>query len=106
MGCESKGIHTQAHGPLGDGTNELVTGDLVTGIGKAHNMTGAQVSLRWIVENGVPLSTKSTKESHLREDLGIFGFSLEDTEKSQLDSATSPADKPSFACSSSQEIVV
>merc|ERR1712083_1270620 len=106
MGCESKGIHTQAHGPLGDGTNELVTGDLVTGIGKAHNMTGAQVSLRWIVENGVPLSTKSTKESHLRQDLGIFAFALADAEKSKLNAATSPAGKPSFACSSRGEDVV
>merc|ERR1712039_213845 len=72
--CDSKGIHVQAYSPLGDGTSELITGQLVTGIGKAHNMTGAQVSLRWVIENGVPLSTKTTKESHLREDLGIFGF--------------------------------
>merc|ERR1712139_2527 len=98
--CDSKGIVTQAYSPLGDGSSELITGPLVTGIGKSHNMTGAQVSLRWLIESGIPVSTKSTKESHLREDLGIFGFSLEDAEKSQLDAATSPSGKPSFMCSS------
>jgi len=102
---DSKGIVTQAYSPLGDGTSELITGELVTGIGKAHNMTGAQVSLRWIYENGVPLTTKTTKESHMQEDLEIFGFSLEDTEKSQLDKATSPAGKPSFMCNSADVLV-
>merc|ERR1712232_129081 len=98
--CDSKGIHVQAYSPLGDDTKELISGPLVTGIGKAHNVTGAQVSLRWVIETGVPLSTKSTKESHLQEDLGIFGFSLKGAEKSQLDAASSPVGKPSFMCSS------
>merc|ERR1712032_400309 len=103
--CDSKGVVTQAYSPLGDGSSELITGDLVTGIGKAHNMTGAQVSLRWIIESGVPLTTKTTKESHMRQDLGIFGFNLEDAEKSQLDKATSPAGKPSFICNSADVVV-
>merc|ERR1712226_873297 len=98
--CDSKGIHVQAYSPLGDGTSELITGPLVTSIGKAHNMTGAQVSLRWLIETGVPLTTKSTKESHLKEDLAIFNFTLAATEKAKLDGATSPAGSPSFMCKS------
>merc|ERR1719502_1383292 len=94
--ADSKGIVTQAYSPLGDGSSELITGPLVTGIGKAHNATGAQISMRWLIESGVPLSTKTTKESHMKDDLGIFALNLEDTEKSQLDHATSPAGTPSF----------
>merc|ERR1711988_1312567 len=104
--CDSKGIHLQAYSPLGDGSSELITGPLVTGIGKAHNMTGAQVALRWLIENGVPLSSKTTKASHMKEDLDIFGFALEDAEKSKLDSATSPSGLPSFRCTSSEDTVV
>jgi len=98
---DSKGIVTQAYSPLGDGTSELITGDLVTGIGKAHNATGAQVSLRWLIETGVPLSTKTTKQTHMQEDLEIFGekFPLAAAEKTKLDAATKPADSPSFICS-------
>jgi len=103
--ADSKGIVTQAYSPLGDGSMELITGALVTGIGKAHNMTGPQVAMRWIYENGVPFSTKTTKESHMQEDLEIFSFKLEDTEKSKLDKATSPAGKPSFMCSSTHVVV-
>ena len=30
----------------------LITGPLVSSIGKAHNKTGAQVALRWVVQQG------------------------------------------------------
>jgi len=96
--AKAKGIFSQAYSPLGDGTAELITGDLVTGIGRAHNMTGAQVSLRWLIERGIPLSTETLKQSHMKEDLGIFGFSLMDEEGGTLDKATSPAGTPSWAC--------
>jgi len=97
---QSKGIVTQAYSPLGDGSSELITGDLVSGIGKAHDMTGAQVSMRWLIERDIALTTKTTKASHMQQDLDIFGFQLEDAEGSTLDAATSPAGKPSWACSS------
>jgi len=105
---DSKGIVTQAYSPLGDGTSELITGDLVTGIGKAHNATGSQVSLRWLIETGVPLSTKTSKQSHMQEDLEIFGdkFPMAATEKAKLDAATKPAGSPSFICTKSDTTVV
>lgn len=96
----SQGVLTQAYSPLGDGTSELITGKLVTDIGSAHNMTGAQVSMRWIIEKNVALTTKTTKASHMQQDLAIFGFKLAEDETSRLDHATSPASKPSWACTS------
>jgi len=98
--AKSFGIQSQAYSPLGDGSSELISGSLVTGIGEAHNMSGAQVSMRWLIEHDVPLTTKTSKQSHMQQDLGIFGFSLEDAEASTLDQATSPSGNPSWACSS------
>jgi len=103
---DSLGVVTQAYSPLGDGSSELITGKLVSGIGKGHGWSGAQVSMRWIIENGVPLSTKTTKLSHMQEDLAIFSDSLKDTEKKQLDDAKSPSGKPSWACTSDVHVVV
>ena len=41
-------------GPCGDKYHlELITGDLVTGIGKKHGKTGAQVALRWQVQQNL-----------------------------------------------------
>ena len=88
----------QAYSPLGDGTSELITGPLVTGIGNNHNKSGAQVSLHWVYKHGVPLSTKSTSAKHLTADLDIFDWDVTPSEMTQLDTAVKPAGKYSFMC--------
>lgn len=98
--CASIGVTLQSYSPLGDGTSDLLTGSLVTSIGGTHANTGPQAALRWIVENGVPLSTKSTSEEHLRQDLDIFSWALSAEEKATLDAATQPGGRPSFMCTS------
>merc|ERR1719265_500110 len=96
---EKYGIHLQAYSPLGNGESDLITGDLVTSIGAKYSKTGAQVSLRWIQENGVSLTTKTTKTSHMQEDLDVFTFELSTEDKAALDAATQPSGTPSFMCS-------
>ena len=91
--CDSLGIRLQAYSPLGDGTMELINGPLVSKIGAAHGVSGASVSLRWITQNGVPLSTKSTSAKHLAEDLSIYSFALSAAEMKELDEAQTPASK-------------
>jgi len=103
---DKHGIVTQAYSPLGNGNAELITGELVSNIGKSHGWTGAQTSLRWIIDNGVALATKTTKQSHMEEDLAIFNDKLADSEKLLLDQATSPAGQPSWACSSFDDAMV
>merc|ERR1712107_538804 len=95
---EKHGIHLQAYSPLGNGESDLITGDLVTGIGAKYDKTGAQVALRWIQENGVSLTTKTTKTSHMQEDLDVFTFELSAEDKASLDAAKQPSGSPSFMC--------
>merc|ERR1719498_1145721 len=102
--AKNLGVATQAYSPLGDGSSELITGSLVTKIGKAHGMSGAQVSMNWLIQHDVAVTTKTTKLSHMQDDLGIFGFSPKQEELQSLDKATSPSGRPSWACSS--EVVV
>jgi len=102
----NKGIVSQAYSPLGNGGLELITGDLVTGIGKGHGMSGAQVSMHWLINHGIPLATKTTKASHMQDDLGIFEVNLEDEEYTTLDSSSSPSGRPSWACTEAADVVV
>jgi diketogulonate reductase-like aldo/keto reductase len=79
-------------GPCGPEANkELISGDLVTSIGRAHNVSGSQVSLRWLVEQGSPVIPRSSSPEHMRVNLDLFGFSLTDEELKALNAATSPA---------------
>ena len=56
--CREQNIVIQAYSPLGNGSSELIDGPVVTLIADAHNKTGAQVSLKWLIQSGVPLSTR------------------------------------------------
>jgi diketogulonate reductase-like aldo/keto reductase len=96
-------------GPCGEKEHmELITGPLVTEIGKAHNVSGAQVSLRWAVQKGIPVVPKSTNPNHLAQDFDIFSFTLTDEEMAKLDAATTPATgaKDSGDCEVAEAVVV
>merc|ERR1711879_706010 len=81
-------------------SGELVSGKLVTSIGKAHGWSAAQVSMRWVLDRGVSLSTPMSSRTHMDEALAIFQGSLASEELAQLDNATSPKDCPVFCPSS------
>ena len=58
------------------------------------------MSLHWAYQNGVPLSTKSTSDTHLSEDLVAVSdeWSLTPADMATLDKATTPSGSYSFAC--------
>lgn len=93
--CRKHGISYQSSSPLcgnckGAAGTELISGPLVTSIGKAHNVSGVQVALRWLVQSGSPVTPATTNPKHLRDDLNIFDFLLTDSEMAELSAATSP----------------
>lgn len=102
---DALGIQTMAYSPLGgvdyshgiaNATRDLslIIGNFTGDIGRHYGKTGAQVALRWLAQHGVPFGTSSPKEKHLREDLEVFEFSLDETDMQQLDAATTPAGEP------------
>jgi len=95
---EEAGAVTQSIRALDSG--ELVSGKLVSNIGKAHGWSGAQVSMRWILDRGVSLSIPMSKLRHIEEAQAIFKDHLTSGELAQLDNATSPKDCPVFCPSS------
>merc|ERR1712187_756344 len=93
--AEKNGILYEAYsslcGPCPHPQNfELINGSLVTKIGQAHSKTGAQVALRWVVQQGIPVIPKSTSPKHQKENFELFDFRLTDDEMAQLNAATSP----------------
>lgn len=89
---ESVGVTFQSFSPLCGpcGTKELLTGELVTKIGAAHGKSGAQVSLKWLVQQNIPVIPKSDKPDHLKENLDLFGWELSQQEMAALTLHASP----------------
>ena len=83
-----------AYGPLGLTTSGdvqgLITDPAVVAIGEAHGKSGAQVALKWQVQQGIPVIPKSANPDHQRENLDLFGWTLSDDEMRQLSAATKP----------------
>lgn len=93
--CDAHNITFQSFsplcGPCGEGLDhELITGELVTSIGEAHGKTGAQVALRWLVENGSPVIAKTSNPKHLAQNMDLFAWELTAAELEKLNAATSP----------------
>jgi len=91
--CDKHGITYQSFSPLCGpcGTSELLNGPLVTAIGAKHGKSGAQVSLKWQVQQGIPVIPKSANAAHQQENIDLFSWSLTAEEMATLTAATSPA---------------
>ncbi|MGP4053575.1 aldo/keto reductase [Mycobacterium sp. 4D054] len=76
------GIVTEAYGPLGVG--RLLSNSVVTGIADAHGRTPAQVLLRWSLQLGNVVISRSTSPERITSNLDVFGFELDDEQMNAL----------------------
>jgi 2,5-diketo-D-gluconate reductase B len=57
---------------------------LLTRIGKAHGKTAAQVSLRFLVQQGIAVIPRTSRRERLAENFAIFDFELSQQEMAQI----------------------
>ena len=70
------GIQVQAWGPLGQGTNGVLSDPAIAVIAKNHEKSIAQVILRWHMQRGSVTIPRSTNPAHIAENIAIFDFEL------------------------------
>jgi diketogulonate reductase-like aldo/keto reductase len=54
-------------------------------IGERHGKTAAQVTLRWILQQGIVTIPKSVHAERIRENADVFDFALSDDEMAAID---------------------
>jgi 2,5-diketo-D-gluconate reductase A len=59
-------------------------------IGRAHGKTAAQVTLRWLIQQGVIAIPRTTKESRAAESFDVFDFALSDEEMDRIHALARP----------------
>jgi len=76
-------------GVVVEGYSSLKNTDLrapvLTQIAEQHNVTPAQVVLRWHIQHGIPVIPKSAQPERIASNFALFGFSLSPNEMSALD---------------------
>jgi len=80
--CRRHGLAVVAYSPIarGDAANEK----MLARIGKAHGKTAAQVSLRFLVQQGVVVIPRTSRVERLAENLAIFDFELSSAEMNEI----------------------
>ena len=81
----SKGIATEAWGPLGQGKYDLFGKPAVADAAAAHGATPAQVVIRWHLQKGIIVFPKSNSRERIAENFDVFGFELTDAEIAAID---------------------
>lgn len=79
--CQAHDVVVQAAAPLARAA--VLDDPVVVDIAETHDVTPAQVVLRWAVEKGVVVLPKSTTPAHIRTNLALFDWDLgaENTER-------------------------
>jgi len=79
-------------GPCGKNeSHALIAGPLVSGIGAKYGKTGAQVSLKWQVQQGIPVIPKTGNPKHQAENIDLFGdWTLSDADMAALTATNYP----------------
>ena len=80
--CRKHGMAVVAYSPIARGGAK---GDeVLERIGKAHGKTAAQVSLRWLTQQGVVVIPRTSKLERLQENFNLFDFELSDAEMQEI----------------------
>jgi 2,5-diketo-D-gluconate reductase A len=72
---EQHGILTEAWSPLGQG--QALEDAVLHSIALKHNVTTAQVIIRWHVQSGRVVIPKSVTEARIRSNIDVFNFELD-----------------------------
>jgi diketogulonate reductase-like aldo/keto reductase len=81
--CDSKGIKLEAYSPLTRG--KKLKHPKVEEIAQKYNKSPAQILLRWGLQHKVIQIPKSGNENHLKDNINIFDFNLNESEIRELD---------------------
>jgi 2,5-diketo-D-gluconate reductase A len=79
------GIVTEAWGPLGQGKYDLFGLAPIQAAAAAHDVTPAQVVLRWHLQTGNVVIPKSNRKERMAENLDVFSFALDADEMAAID---------------------
>lgn len=71
-----EGTVLQAWSPLTCGQRPVVTDPILTKIGEKYGKTAAQIALKALVQQGIPVVPKTVTPSRMKENLDLFDFVL------------------------------
>jgi 2,5-diketo-D-gluconate reductase A len=79
------GMAIEAWGPLGQGKYDLLGMSAIVEIAAAHEVTPAQVVIRWHLQSGIIVFPKSNSRERIAQNYDVFGFELDAGQMAAID---------------------
>lgn len=73
---QDNSVHVEAWAPFAEGRNNIFQNELLLSIAAPHKKSVAQVILRWLVQRGIIVLSKSTRKERMIENISVFDFEL------------------------------
>jgi 2,5-diketo-D-gluconate reductase B len=86
--CRSHGLSVTAFCPIARG--KVPGNEVLERIGKTHGKSPAQVSLRYLVQQGIIPIPRTANPDHLAANLAVFDFALSDAEMAEIGKLKKP----------------
>ena len=80
--CRARDMAVIAYSPIARG--HTADDAVMSRIGKAHGKTPAQISLRYLIQQGVGAIPRTSRVERLAENIAIFDFELTDAEMAEI----------------------
>lgn len=71
-------ITLQSWASFAEGKNDIFQNPILSQIGEKYGKSVAQVILRWLVQQGIPVNPKSVNRERMAQNIDIFDFNLSD----------------------------
>lgn len=72
----NRNIQVQAWSPFAEGKNDIFNNPVLKAIGQKHGKSVAQVILRWLLQQGLCVLSKTVSKERMRENRQVFDFEL------------------------------
>jgi len=73
---EDNGVQTEAWAPFAEGKNNIFQNEVLLSITAKYKKSAAQVILRWLVQRGIVVLSKSTRKERMIENISVLDFEL------------------------------
>ena len=73
---QDNSVQTEAWAPFAEGRNNIFQNELLLAIATKHEKSVAQVILRWLLQRGIIVLSKSIRQGRMIENISVFDFEL------------------------------
>ena len=81
---QTYGTILESWSPFVAGRGNFFKNETLMKIAQKHGKSVAQVALRFLIEQGIVVIPKTSKEQRMRENIAVFDFALDESDRKTL----------------------